>query len=144
MEQSSGISFPNNLNIQDHLVELNIFWNYFSYNFVVPLDSPYVNWKVSVLAHSKITKFLIFVLLYSDGIYLFKVNSGQKSSLLTLNRLHTLFWCFHSWLWTSKCWLGIYFFKMITFCLHRHLPIPTFCNNYRTLWTLMGKIYNVP
>ena len=23
--------------------------------------------------------------------------------LLTLNRFHTLFWCFHDWLWTSKC-----------------------------------------
>ena len=27
------------------------------------------------------------------------------SLLLTLNRLHTLFWCFHCWVWTSKCQL---------------------------------------
>ena len=27
--------------------------------------------------------------------------------LLTLNRFHTLFWCFHYWSWTSKCQLGI-------------------------------------
>ena len=26
--------------------------------------------------------------------------------LLTLNKFHTLFWCFHCWLWTSKCLLG--------------------------------------
>ena len=29
-----------------------------------------------------------------------------KLKLLTLNRFHTLFWCFHCWLWTSKCPLG--------------------------------------
>ena len=28
------------------------------------------------------------------------------SLLLTLNRFHTLFWCFHYWFWTSKSWLG--------------------------------------
>ena len=28
---------------------------------------------------------------------------------LTLNRFHTLFWCFHCWLWTNKCRLGILF-----------------------------------
>ena len=27
------------------------------------------------------------------------------SLLLSLNRLHTLFWCFHCWVWTSKCQL---------------------------------------
>ena len=27
-------------------------------------------------------------------------------SLLTLNRFHTLIWCFRCWLWTSKCRLG--------------------------------------
>ena len=26
--------------------------------------------------------------------------------LLTLNRIHTLFWCFLCWFWTSKCRLG--------------------------------------
>ena len=28
------------------------------------------------------------------------------SLLLTLNRFHTLFWCFHCWLWASKCCPG--------------------------------------
>ena len=66
---------------------------------------------------------------YPAGIYLFKVNNGNRrrmceicskltkrhqkdvsnvvvmSLLLTLNRFHTLCWCFHSWLWTSKCQL---------------------------------------
>ena len=28
------------------------------------------------------------------------------SLLLTLSRFHTLFWCFHCWLWTNKCQLG--------------------------------------
>ena len=28
------------------------------------------------------------------------------SLLLTLNKFHTLFWCFLFWLWTSKCRLG--------------------------------------
>ena len=26
--------------------------------------------------------------------------------LLTMSRSRTLFWCFHNWLLTSKCWLG--------------------------------------
>ena len=29
------------------------------------------------------------------------------SLLLTLNKFHKLFWCFHCWLWSSKCQLGI-------------------------------------
>ena len=65
-------------------------------------------------------------------IYLFKVNNRntrkiyeicskltintleqrhwQRSGVLlsTLNRFHTLFWCFHWWLRTSKCRLGVY------------------------------------
>ena len=28
------------------------------------------------------------------------------SSLLALNRFHTLIWCFYFSLWTSKCWVG--------------------------------------
>ena len=28
------------------------------------------------------------------------------SLLLTLNRFHTLLWCFHHWLWTSNCRLS--------------------------------------
>ena len=43
---------------------------------------------------------------------LFKVNNEDTrttsdanlvSLSLTLNRFHTLFWCFHYWLWTVKC-----------------------------------------
>ena len=32
------------------------------------------------------------------------------SLLLTLNRFHTLFWCFY-WFWTSKCRIGIEAYK---------------------------------
>ena len=32
--------------------------------------------------------------------------STTSSLLLILNKFYTLFWCFHCWLWTSKCWLG--------------------------------------
>ena len=63
------------------------------------------------------------------GIYLFKVNDGYTrtmceicskltiktperrhdvflvSLLLTFNKFHTLFLCFHCWLWTRKYWL---------------------------------------
>ena len=31
------------------------------------------------------------------------------SLLLTLNRFHKSFWCFHYWPSTSKCWLGFFF-----------------------------------
>ena len=65
------------------------------------------------------------------SIYLFEVNYGTTRAmckicstlaintpnnitdvvlvplLLTLNRFHALFWCFHCWHWTSKCRLGI-------------------------------------
>ena len=34
---------------------------------------------------------------------LFKVNNTDTR---TLNRFHTLFWCFYCWLWKSKCRLG--------------------------------------
>ena len=43
------------------------------------------------------------------GLYVFGIDvlsvidAVLKSLLLTLSRFHTLFWCFHSWLWTSKC-----------------------------------------
>ena len=30
----------------------------------------------------------------------------KDTRAITLNRFHTLFWCFHCWLWTSKCRLG--------------------------------------
>ena len=61
---------------------------------------------------------------YQPGIYLFKVNKRntrkiceicskltiktrhENSLYLTLNRFHTLFWCFYCWLWTSKCRLS--------------------------------------
>ena len=35
-----------------------------------------------------------------------KFHELESSSPLTLNRFHTLFWCFHCWLWLSKCRLG--------------------------------------
>ena len=68
--------------------------------------------------------------LYPIGIYLLKVNNRNTrtmreicskltikipewrqwrflvSLLLTLNRFHTLFWCFYCWLKTSNCRLG--------------------------------------
>ena len=31
---------------------------------------------------------------------------AQVPLLITLNRFHTVFWCFHCWLWTRKCRLG--------------------------------------
>ena len=34
------------------------------------------------------------------------INVVQASSFLTLNRIYTLFWYLHRWLWTSKFWLG--------------------------------------
>ena len=30
------------------------------------------------------------------------------SLLLTLNKFHIVFWCFHCWLWTSKFWMGCF------------------------------------
>ena len=29
------------------------------------------------------------------------------SLVLTLNRCHLIFWCFHCWLWSSKFWIGV-------------------------------------
>ena len=52
--------------------------------------------------------------LSSDNICLFKVNNRNtrksceiclKLAIKTLERRHTLFYCFYYWLWTSKCWL---------------------------------------
>ena len=39
---------------------------------------------------------------------LFKVNNknSRTTSLLTLNRSHTLFWCFYCWIWTGICGLN--------------------------------------
>ena len=80
----------------------------------------------------KICQYRILHLKYNQaGIYLFKINSGNTSTILeiytksnnksnrttlfdvilvsllfTLNTFHTLFSCFHSWLWTNKCVLG--------------------------------------
>ena len=67
-------------------------------------------------------------------VYLFKANNGNTRAMhdiyskltiktpqrrqwrrsdvfnvvLTLGRFHWFFWCFHCWLWTSKCQLGSY------------------------------------
>ena len=61
---------------------------------------------------------------------LFKVNNTDTR---TLNRFHTLFWCFYCWLWKSKCWLGktmINFSELKIKTLH-HLasPLPLTLNN---------------
>ena len=79
---------------------------------------------------------------FPADIYLFKVNNRKNrkmceicskliiktpeqhdgndvilmSLLLTLNRFHTLFWCFHSWLWTNQCQLGCYNKRSGTYC----------------------------
>ena len=46
------------------------------------------------------------------------INDVLMVSLLwSLNRFQRLFWCFHCWLWTSKCQLGIYLFFSITWYL---------------------------
>ena len=70
-------------------------------------------------------KLISAVTILTAGFYLLKARNVRKicstlvikrpewyqwcyfvSLLLTLNRFHTLFWCFHYWLWTSKCQLG--------------------------------------
>ena len=33
-------------------------------------------------------------------------NNDTRTTSLTFNRFYSLFYCFYSWLWTSKCWLG--------------------------------------
>ena len=38
--------------------------------------------------------------------------------LLPLNKFHTLFWCFHCWLWTSKCRLVRKLALKITLIIH--------------------------
>ena len=62
-------------------------------------------------------------------IHLFKFNNENtrtvcqirskltiKTQMLFLNRFHTLFWCFHCWLRTSKCRLGN--------CMFLYCPVP--------------------
>ena len=45
---------------------------------------------------------------FVSGLCLFKVsniiNVVLTSLLFTSSRFHTLFCCFHCWLWTTKCW----------------------------------------
>ena len=43
------------------------------------------------------------------------VKSVLVSLLLTLNRFHTLFWCFQCWIWKSKCRLVTQFDFGISF-----------------------------
>ena len=38
------------------------------------------------------------------------------SLLLTLNRFHTLYLCFHCWPWTRKCWLETYLLCYLLTC----------------------------
>ena len=42
-------------------------------------------------------------------------NTKTTSTLLTLNRLLTLSWCFHCLLWTSKCRLGYFLWRFFFF-----------------------------
>ena len=37
------------------------------------------------------------------------------SLLLTLNIVHTLFWCFRCWLWTNKCSLCVWMYVCVFF-----------------------------
>ena len=63
-----------------------------------------------------------------DGIYLFKLwnlfkvnNKDTRTTSMTLllllmptlNRFHTLFWCIHCWLWTSKYRLKYKYFQVV-------------------------------
>ena len=58
------------------------------------------------------------------------------SLLLALNRFYTLFWCFHSLLWTSKCRLGLGWLD----------PAGNFLGQINSKntnkWILSSKIYN--
>ena len=62
--------------------------------------------------------------IFSQPTFTYKVNNGNIRTmceicskltfvlvflLLILNRFHKSFWCFHHWLSTSKCWLGLFF-----------------------------------
>ena len=80
------------------------------------------------------------------AIYLFKVNNGNTRTMceicskltiniskqcywhrfgvfiVNMNRFHTLFLCFHCWLWTSKCRLGIQDVLSCNGILNRPVP----------------------
>ena len=61
----------------------------------------------SLIIFSKIWEEVILVLVcFAACIYLLKVNNGNTkimvSLLLTFNRFHAFFWCFHCWFWTSN------------------------------------------
>ena len=68
-------------------------------------DNLKLNYLISYLS------FTLFQLVYSAGIYLFKINNGNIRKICEIcsklmNRIHTLFWCFHYRLWTNKFRLG--------------------------------------
>ena len=60
--------------------------------------------------------------------------SFLRSLLLTLNLFHTLFWCFHIWLWKNKCvweikcfWeMNILFWNIIFFSLQAEVHTDMF------------------
>ena len=52
-------------------------------------------------------------------------------SLLTLNRFHVLLWCFHCWLWKSKCRQGKLFLNSFP---SQHLL-------FQSLWTETVLLY---
>ena len=118
-------------------------------------------------------KQILYKTMYPVDIYLFKVSYGNTRTInelcskftiknqnyvigvdlvtlfLALNRFHTLFWCFHHWLLTSKClpcitvksqkldWNSLYLFLLIlTYLLPILIPyIPS--NNHKTVGFLM-------
>ena len=45
----------------------------------------------------------------------FVTNIALVPSFLTSNIFHTLFWCFHCWLRTNKCWLSLVLLLVWTF-----------------------------
>ena len=75
----------------------------------------------------------------SAGIYLFKVNNGNTRATCEICSkliIKTLFWCFHCWLWTSKCRLGssLSCNPSGVFIIHFNLNGLIYCF-YLQLWT---------
>ena len=58
------------------------------------------------MLHLDTSNWLSVYLEYNSDVHSEK-NDVNFDLLLTLNRFHTLFWCFHCWIWTCKCQLGI-------------------------------------
>ena len=55
--------------------------------------------------HQNDVRFSFLIMLQASSLQLYLKRDPDvvlMSILLTLNRFHTLFWCFHCWLWISK------------------------------------------